>query len=158
MSLHTFEELACPKCGNAQRVQIWQSLNVSIDPEEQQRLFEGRMNVLECSKCGNKTFVNVPFVYHDMHRQFYVQYLPFESLEDDAVFFQFQFQENGFPSVEDDEDMGIPLDSYFRTQHVVFDMAELVRYIIFRERLFEALNKNAEQGGGGQPPTRLESE
>ncbi len=45
------------------------------------------------------------------------------------------FLANGFPSMEENEDMGIPADSYLRTIHIVFDMGELVRYVMFRECL-----------------------
>lgn len=141
MSMRSFENLACPECGHRQSVPVWQSLNVSIDPDERQNLFDGKINFLDCSKCGKKTFINTPFVYHDMHLGFWIKYIPFKMLEDDETFVGFQFKPDGFPSVEDNEDMGIPADSYARTQHVVFDMGELVRYVIFRERLFSVLNK-----------------
>lgn len=117
-------------------------MNVSIDPDAQQDLIEGKINRFKCERCEHESFVNHPFDYHDMHLEFYVQYIPFEFTQEEELYDR--FLDNGFPSMEEeDEIMGIPIAPYFRTMHVVFDMAELVRYVIFRERLAYTRRKPA---------------
>lgn len=143
MSLHTLEKIQCPECGHSQEMLVWQSLNVSLDPEAQKDLLEGKINVLDCSKCHHKTFINTPFVYHDMHLEFYIDYVPFEQIGSNDFFLKYTFHPDGFPSMEEQEDMGIPSDCYLRTPHIVFDMQELVRYVIFRELLAESLSENS---------------
>jgi exonuclease I len=41
----------------------------------------------------------------------------------------------------ENEDMGIPDDCYIRKNHVVFDMDELIRYVMFRELLSASVNE-----------------
>lgn len=52
--------------------------------------------------------VDIPFVFHDMQLQSYVQYIPLESVEDNSVFKQYDFLENGFPSVKRLQNRGYP--------------------------------------------------
>ena len=133
MSLHKLETIPCPNCQQLQETTVWQSLNVSVDPEEKQNLFAGKINTFECSKCECTEFIDVPFDYHDMELKFYVRYIPFDTIEDSGTLNS--FSENGFPSTEDFEHMELP--DYMRTMHIVFHMGELVRYVFFREALAE---------------------
>jgi len=146
--MHQQETLQCPECGHEQETTIWTSLNVSLEPDTKQKLFEGEINFFKCGECGATALIDVPFHYHDMHREFYVQYVPFKLLDNDDTYSD--FNADGFPSLEGLE--GIPEDSYWHTIHVVFDMGELVRYVIFRERLAELKNgcdpQEASEGEG----------
>jgi RNA polymerase subunit RPABC4/transcription elongation factor Spt4 len=133
MSLHRLENIPCPNCQQVQEATVWQSLNVSIDPEEKQKLFAGEINTFKCGKCEYTELIDVPFDYHDMGLKFYVRYIPFDSLKDGSILNS--FSENGFPSPEDYEHLEVP--DYMRTMHIVFHMGELVRYVFFREALAE---------------------
>ena len=133
--MHQQETLQCPECGHEQETTIWTSLNVTLDPGARQQLFDGEINIFKCSQCDATALIDIPFHYHDMQREYYVQYVPFALLEDDDVFKD--FGSDGFPTMDALEGKGIPADSYWHTIHVVFDMGELVRYVIFRDRLAE---------------------
>jgi hypothetical protein len=79
-----------------------------------------------------------------MKRQFWVRYCPFEWLDKDGFFDYFTSQR------EAKTDSGPEANVYiFRPPHIVFDMGELVRYIIFRERLFE----HNQRSGQNEPST-----
>ncbi len=41
-------ELECPKCGTRQNVFLYDSINVSIDPNLKEKLFKGEINVFQC--------------------------------------------------------------------------------------------------------------
>ena len=87
MSKMTIHNLECPHCGNKQETKVWHSVNVKLDPELKRKLFDAQINMFSCEKCGKKTFINTPLLYHDMTQQFFVQYYPPESL-DQREFFQ----------------------------------------------------------------------
>ena len=125
--------IPCPDCGYEQKVQVWRSVNVTLDGDLRDRLFNGEINVFECQSCGAKRFMNAPLMYHDMKREIAIQYLPEEVLEDEG-------QLNAYRADGSLDTAGLPpkmieTASYMARPHIVFDMAEMLRYIVFREKL-----------------------
>lgn len=147
MSLERPVELSCPACQHRQTVIVWESLNADISPEARRALFEGRINVFECEACGQTFPIAVPLLYHDMSRRFLVQFYPFEAFDDS---FLDRFDGNGNDSrfAETCGVMNLSLGdgdfSYMKNAHIVFHMGELVRYVLFRERLFDSRAGRAE--------------
>ena len=133
MSLENTQKLNCPKCRQPQEVVIWRTLNVDVTPDAKRDLFDGRINVLVCESCGNEARIDTAFMYHDMKRQVCVHYYPLESLQDVSFLNLFDrdatINTAGLP--------GAKVPDYMRHQHVVFEMGELLRYVMFRERLFD---------------------
>jgi hypothetical protein len=139
MSMMDSQTLQCPKCGNSQEATIWHTINVGVDPDLKQSLLQGEINIFACVKCGEQAFVNIPLMYHDMDQKFCVQYYPPEAL-DEAEFFRLF---NGDGSIAMSE-KPLPLSgSYIAHPHIVFDMGEMVRYVVFRDRI----NSGIQQGG-----------
>jgi hypothetical protein len=66
MSKHSLETVACPMCGNKEKITIWDSLNSELSPDAKQKLLDGELFRFTCSKCGNSTGVFYPCLYHDM--------------------------------------------------------------------------------------------
>jgi predicted RNA-binding Zn-ribbon protein involved in translation (DUF1610 family) len=131
MSENTPHRLECPRCGNAQGVLVWESINVTIDPELKQNLFDAEINVFKCESCGNQAMINVPLLYHDMTNQFCVQYYPPELLDDPQ--FPQGFNPDGSMTMP-----GLPMallksGEYLTRPHIVFDLNEMIRYVIFRD-------------------------
>jgi len=81
MTMSRSIEIDCPNCGSEQNVMIWETINTDVNPDLNQKLFEGQINVLQCQKCGTKAFIPVPLLYHDMAKRFYVQFYPFDWIE-----------------------------------------------------------------------------
>lgn len=136
--------LDCPKCGNKQDVHIWESVNIKEDPELREKVFQMEINIFACQQCREKTFISTPLMYHDMDKHFCVQYYPSEELEDDT--FYEQFTKNGhLRCPENVSELLIRTDGmYIFRPHIVFNMKELIQYIIFREGLFR-IDKAIEQ-------------
>lgn len=132
-------EIQCPRCGKKQETPVWRSLNATDDPEAKQALLEGRVNVFHCPKCALEAPIGIDLLYHDMEREFWVEFYPFEWVDSNDLLEHFT------PEGESRTDFGIgPTDIgaestpyIFRPPHVVFDMNELVRYVQFRDRLYE---------------------
>ena len=68
---------------------MWDSINVSLDPELKEKLFRAEINLFECESCGEKNHIDAPLLYHDMELQFCVQYCPSEELGDPEFLAQF---------------------------------------------------------------------
>jgi Zn ribbon nucleic-acid-binding protein len=126
----------CPKCGEERDVQVWRSINVGLDPEARRQLLAGHVNVYECGKCGGESLIDVDLLYHDPELELAVQYYPYERLGDDG--FLSNFTPAGELAMELPGGAAVrERAGYLLRPHVVFDMGELVRYVAFRERLYE---------------------
>ena len=114
MSHMSNREIECPECGKFQKVTVWDSINVDLDAALRERLFAREINQFQCSSCGHNAFLDFPLLYHDMTRQFLVQYFPPSYL-----------------------DKGLDVTGRLDASRwqVVFDMTEMLRYILFRETL-----------------------
>ena len=125
--------IPCPDCGFEQNVQVWRSVNVTLDGDLRDRLFNGEINFFECQSCGARRFMNAPLMYHDMQRQFTIQYLPEEALDDEEQLRSYcadgSVNTTGLPPKM------VETASYMVHPHIVFDMGEMLRYIVFREKL-----------------------
>ncbi len=142
MSLERPVNIACPKCKAEQEVIIWESLNVQVTPEAKEELFKGNINVFRCRSCGFEAHIPVDFMYHDMALKFVVQYFPFVFVEEDEERVFASYRPDGTMKIplsfmEDDDAEGTRIQeaSYMFKPHIVFDMEELVRYVIYREKL-----------------------
>jgi len=136
MTKERMEEIDCPKCGRKQAETVWDTINVTLNPELKEKLFQGEINRFRCKGCGNEAFVSLPLLYHDMDKKYCVQYYPVDWLEYDQILDNFTRE----------GDLNIPLPvtktlEYMEKIHVVFEMEELVRYIIFRDKLSEKWEK-----------------
>jgi hypothetical protein len=131
--------LDCPECGQTAEVMVWSSLNADVSPEARVRLLEGKINLFECEACEETFLIDAPLLYHDMSRRFFIQYYPFGVLDDED--FLARFDQSGRETAYREaarKDPGSPVAGYFDQLHVVFSMAELVRYVLFRERVFDS--------------------
>jgi hypothetical protein len=66
LSSHHETTLPCPGCGSEQPFTVWDSVNVTIDPELKSRLLNGELTTFECPQCGRQAPVSHDCLYHDM--------------------------------------------------------------------------------------------
>jgi hypothetical protein len=71
-----------------------------------------------------------------MEKEFCVQYMPIENIiEEESLNFEFnRYGELQNDSNEEEKDGSY---NYMNHIHLVFDMEELLRYVLFRDKLFE---------------------
>jgi hypothetical protein len=127
-------EVTCPKCQNEQEVQVYDALNVTLNPAEKATLFGGQINIFECEVCGHKALLAVPFLYHDMDRVFCVYYFPAEFVEDDEFIRNWVTAEG---KIRIPQLTGGQFPAYMADAHIVFSMQELLNYVVFRERVID---------------------
>lgn len=122
----------CPRCGSMGKAIVWDSINVVLSPRLKEELLAGKLNRFHCDCCGFETCVSANLLYHDMELDFIAQFYPFERTDQDQFFSEFtanaQFDLQG-TGMEDGA------SAYFLNPHIVFSMDELIRYVIFRDKL-----------------------
>jgi len=157
MSIKREEEIPCPKCGKAQTVTIWESIDAEPDPEARTALFEARVNRFDCPACDFDALVPVPLLYHDRRRQFVVQFFPFGWLDEPKFVERFTADGRDRQVLERFElamkAKKIPPGAEPVEPHVVFELPELVRYVLFRERVFDAGDAQPQKAAGEGPPS-----
>ena len=127
-------ELECPSCGHSQKVTLWDSINVTLDPGLREDLFNGKINVFICDACEEEAFIPIPLMYHDMERTLCVQYYPFNyEHEDEGILNWFTIE----GKLKVDDYSGMSFGEYVFDPHIVLSPNEMIRYILFRETLFE---------------------
>ncbi len=129
MTLAASEKLDCPNCGHEQEVTVWSTIIAQLNPELRTMLFDGQINTAECEECGCKAPLGAPLLYHDMRRDFCVQFYPPQAIGSDEFLGAF---EPSYPVTL----KGMPEDAgYLARPHLVFDMDDLVHCVEFFERL-----------------------
>lgn len=157
MSIKREEEIACPKCGQAQTVTIWESIDADPDPEARAALLEARVNRFDCPACEFDALVPLPLLYHDRKRQYVVQFFPFGWLNEPEFVDRFSADGRDRQVAEEFERAlkakKLPPGAEPVEPHIVFEMAELVRYVLFRERVFDARDAKGSSAAGEGPPS-----
>jgi hypothetical protein len=138
LSIHEKRIINCPKCQQEKSVTVWSSINSALDPQGRSRLFDGEINRFKCTKCSYESLIPTPLLYHDPERQIAAHYFPPESMK--KTEFLDQFDRYGKFVVTAEVDFDVP--EHLKDVHVVFNMNELVSYIIFREMLLEYHQQN----------------
>lgn len=77
------QKIKCPSCGKESKFEIWDSVNVSVDPDIKEKVLNGDLFKFKCPKCHEETYVHYPCLYHDMEEKFMIYYLPNEQTEDE---------------------------------------------------------------------------
>jgi len=66
MSMRDTATIICPECGCSGKMGIWTTLNVSLDPEQKERLFDQSLFRHTCERCQHIAQVFFRMLYHDM--------------------------------------------------------------------------------------------
>lgn len=66
MSQFHKEEIICPKCQVHGEFDIWESMNVDLDPELRKKVFNDEAFIYTCPNCGHKMGIPYGTLYHDM--------------------------------------------------------------------------------------------
>jgi Zn ribbon nucleic-acid-binding protein len=138
MSLEQPVAITCPQCDHAQEVIVWSSLNVQVSPDAKDDLLKGEINVFECESCGHKASLVVPFLYHDMALRFCVQFYPPELMDDEETLSLYKPDGTSAADLVGAMPMSEEMrqkTAYMLRPHIIFEMRELLLYILFREKL-----------------------
>lgn len=76
MSKFSYSEVTCPECNKTQKVKVWDSINVNLDPEQKENIMSGKLFEFTCDECGFTTRVQYPCLYHDMDKSLMIYCIP----------------------------------------------------------------------------------
>lgn len=131
MSIYRNTKVTCPRCNSINDVLIWETINSQLNPEAKEKLLSHDINKLKCIKCGFEAMLRVPLLYHDMVEKYMVQFFPFDMIEKENILSN--FDEQGYLSLPKMPDEMVA--DYFSRIHIAFSLDELIRYILFRDKL-----------------------
>ncbi len=141
MTIKEEQVMGCPACGHKQIAEFYQAINVKLNPELKERLFKGELNMFVCEECGKKAVVDLVFLYHDMDKRFCVQYCPVELVVQQSDKLSEMYTVDGRLSVP--ANIQLPeAAQYMYEPHIVLSLDEMIRYVQFRDALFEKYNDN----------------
>jgi len=69
MSKNHKMEIQCPKCHRRSSFTIWDSVNVSLNPELKEKIIDQSLFNFNCPSCRTDALVQYPLIYHDMDRK-----------------------------------------------------------------------------------------
>lgn len=69
MSEFTVEKLSCRQCGTPVEVTLWNSVNVTSNPELKEKVLSGDIFLAHCPNCGVEMTLLHELLYHDMEKR-----------------------------------------------------------------------------------------
>lgn len=123
--------IECPKCGDKQDVELFDSLNVHDEPALKENLMKNQINQVDCAGCGYNFRVDKPVLYSDPAQNFIIFLNPTRespTAEEQRMFVQWMEQVN--TTLPD----GIDAPEV----HLVTSRTELVERIFILENDLEA--------------------
>lgn len=81
MSRFSIQEITCPKCSYKGEFKMYDSANVSLDPELREKVLSGEIFRWACPKCGENITILHNLLYHDMKNDFQVYFSPNDCAE-----------------------------------------------------------------------------
>ncbi len=66
----------CPSCGKEEKKEIYQSVNVTANPELKDKVLKRTINAISCPACGKNYTIDEPLLYHDMDKKVMIYYYP----------------------------------------------------------------------------------
>lgn len=126
MSKQTTYTIRCPQCRHEQRVELYDSINVSQQPELKIALFENRLNRVFCGSCEASFRIDKPLLYHDTDRNILIHWMPDTAVSREEILDEF---DKGMEALR----YALPEDIEPPRVRLVFTRAELVELIFIIE-------------------------
>lgn len=70
MSQVSKEEIICPKCQAKGEFEVWESMNVDLDPTLRDKVLNEKAFIYTCPECGHQIGIPYGTLYHDMTHHF----------------------------------------------------------------------------------------
>lgn len=84
MSRIVKQNIVCPECGANSEIDMWESVNVTLDPAMYKKVRDGSLFKYRCPNCGFKSRLVYPTLYHDMEKKQMVYLCTTANFADDA--------------------------------------------------------------------------
>lgn len=134
MSLNHIVKATCPECKKDFPFEIWESVNVQLNPEMREKVLDGTIFDFCCPHCGHAGRTEYPFLYNDMKNGFMIWFCPGEeNLEN----YEREFEK----ILASDSSVSALNNSYLRIVTNYFDLQEKIKIFEsgYDDRLIELL-------------------
>ncbi len=71
-------QITCPACKTPYFADVYQIIDVGLQPELKMAFINGQLNIVQCPNCGAATQVKSPLLYHDPDHEQFMVYVPME--------------------------------------------------------------------------------
>lgn len=78
MTKYITDKIKCHNCNTEWEHKIYQTVNVSMNPELKEKVFSKEIFLYNCPDCNTKRLVIAPLLYHDMEKNFMILLWPYE--------------------------------------------------------------------------------
>jgi hypothetical protein len=126
MSAQKTYSIRCPQCRSEQTAELYESINVSQQPELKTALFENRLNRITCEACEASFRVDKPLLYHDPDRMILIHWMPETAAARDEIL-------DEFDRTMEELRAALPKDMEPPRVRLVFTRTELVELIFIME-------------------------
>lgn len=69
-------KITCPECGETGDLPVYESVNVTREPDLKNAVLDAGLFTWTCPLCGKTVRVSYPFLYHDMKRRLMIHFEP----------------------------------------------------------------------------------
>ncbi|MEQ8200554.1 MAG: CpXC domain-containing protein [Syntrophomonadaceae bacterium] len=76
MSIINRNEYDCPNCSHKLSINVYDSINVGINPELKDLVLAGKLNSAVCPECDKRIVINQSFMYHDPKNLLIINHVP----------------------------------------------------------------------------------
>jgi hypothetical protein len=117
------------RCGESFEETVYDTVNVTVNPEMKSLDFLKRLNIIQCPHCHEEADIKIPFIYHDMDKKFWIWVYPEEAIE---------YKEEVLAEVEKQVEtvFKIAPNSAIQDYKVFFGKAELIDFLLEQDPLY----------------------
>ncbi|MCC7300268.1 MAG: CpXC domain-containing protein [Verrucomicrobia bacterium] len=150
MSAQKTYNIRCPKCGQEQKVELYESINVSQQPGLKTALFENQLNRIQCRSCDTSFRIDKPLLYNDPDRNILIHWIPDNAVSREEILDDFDKSMEELRAV-------LPENIEPPRVRLVFTRAELVELIFIieagmEERVVEYIKYTIHMQNPGRVP------
>jgi len=124
-------QVTCGTCHVTVSLFAWHVLDVAQYPDLKRQVLADVINAVRCPTCGRTCRCEIPVRYEDRTLGFSVQYIPAANRSDPA-FLRLCDGAGALRTAAIDGSEELAMNP---APHVVFAMDELIRYVVFRDRI-----------------------
>lgn len=66
------KKISCPNCSKENEVILWEKINVNINPDLKEKLFDESINNMICENCSYKSRIDIPLYYNDAKKNYFI--------------------------------------------------------------------------------------
>ena len=66
------KKINCPNCSKENEVILWEKINVNMNADLKEKLFDESINNMNCKYCGYKSRIDIPLYYNDTKKNYFI--------------------------------------------------------------------------------------